>query len=41
MNSYRPTLAEFLLYYEPQKSEKITAFLAGAYLASLAITSLI
>ncbi len=41
MNSYRPTLSEFLLYYEPAKSEKKTAFLAGAYLATLAIISII
>jgi hypothetical protein len=41
MNNYRPTLSELLLYYEPQKSEKITAFLAGAYLATIAIISII
>ena len=41
MNSYKPTLSEFLLYYEPAKSEKITAFLAGAYLASILIISIV
>ena len=41
MNKNRTTLSEFLLYWEPQERDRLAAFIAGAYLASLALVSII
>lgn len=41
MNRYKPTLSEFIRYWEPSSDDSLTLVLFGAYVATLTIASII